>query len=73
MIIKHKLSITEYKEAFALFDRNGDGNISANELGSIMRKLGQNPTDTELRDMIREFDTDGKSNLLGLLMALSDI
>lgn len=44
--------ITEYREAFQLFDRNGDGNISATELGVVLRSFGMNPSDAELQDMV---------------------
>ena len=40
--------ISEFKQAFALFDKSGDGEISNDELGTVMRSLGQNPTDEEL-------------------------
>ena len=50
----------EYKEAFSLFDKNGDGYISSKELGIVMRSLGQNPSEAELQDMINEVDFDGK-------------
>ena len=53
----------EYREAFALFDKNGDGCINVIELGTVMRQIGQNPTDTELRDMINEVDVDGNGTL----------
>ena len=33
--------IAEFKEAFCLFDRAGDGTISIKELGTTMRSLGQ--------------------------------
>ena len=51
--------IPEFKEAFSLFDKDGNGNISRDELGMVMRALGQNPTTQELLDMINEVDTDG--------------
>ena len=51
---------TEFKEAFSLFDKDGDGTITTKELGTVMRSLGQNPTEAELQDMINEVDADGK-------------
>ena len=51
--------ITEFKAAFELFDRDRDGAINNKELGTIMRNLGQNPSEEELREMIKEIDLDG--------------
>ena len=50
--------IAELKEAFLLFAKDGDGNITAKELKTVMRTLGQNPTEEELQDMINEVDAD---------------
>merc|ERR1712000_241224 len=50
--------VSEFKEAFSLFDKDGDGQITTKELGTVMRSLGQNPTEAELKDMIDEVDTD---------------
>ena len=51
--------IAEWKDAFTLFDKDGDGTISDEELGIVMRSLGQNPTEQELQDLIAEHDVDG--------------
>ncbi|KAE8654748.1 putative calcium-binding protein CML25 [Hibiscus syriacus] len=51
--------LQEIEGVFKKFDPNGDGKISASELGSILKSLGQRPSDEELDDMIREFDGDG--------------
>ena len=55
--------IAEFKEAFSLFDKDGDGTITTKELGTVMRSLGQNPTEAELQDMINEVDADGQWSL----------
>ncbi|XP_026462100.1 calmodulin-like [Ctenocephalides felis] len=41
--------IAEFREAFALYDKDGDGAISAAELGTVMRALGQTPSEAELK------------------------
>ena len=48
----------EFKEAFQIFDKDGDGSITTKELGTVMRSLGQNPSDEEVRQMIEEVDED---------------
>ncbi|XP_073029065.1 probable calcium-binding protein CML25 [Primulina eburnea] len=49
----------ELEQVFKKFDVNGDGKISASELGSIMSSLGNTATEEELDTMIREVDSDG--------------
>ncbi|EGG02963.1 uncharacterized protein MELLADRAFT_109742 [Melampsora larici-populina 98AG31] len=51
--------ISEFKEAFSHFDKDGDGTITAKELGTVMRNLGQNPTEAEIIEMINDVDADG--------------
>ena len=55
--------IAEFKEAFALFDRDGDGTITLPELRTVMQSLGQEPTERELIDMINEVDDDGNQEI----------
>ena len=51
--------IAEYKEAFSLFDKSGDGTITTKDLGTVIRALGKNPTEAELQDIINEVDPNG--------------
>ncbi|XP_063705577.1 calmodulin-A-like isoform X3 [Culicoides brevitarsis] len=55
--------VAEFKEAFMLFDKDEDGTISVTELGVVMRSLGQRPTETELRDMVNEWDENGNGTI----------
>lgn len=53
-------SPTEFREAFRLFDKDGDGTITKEELGRVMRSLGQFARAEELRTMLQEIDIDGE-------------
>ena len=53
----------DFREAFELFDHDGSGFITTDEIGVVMRRLGQNPSPTELEDMIRDVDADGKRSI----------
>lgn len=44
--------INEYKAAFNLFDNDQDGQIELQELGLLMRSLGQNFSNAELIEII---------------------
>ena len=55
--------IKELQETFVYFDKDKDGRISSKELGLVMQSLGQNPTDSEIRDIINEVDADRNGQL----------
>ncbi|KAF8379303.1 hypothetical protein HHK36_028736 [Tetracentron sinense] len=44
--------VASMKEAFTLFDTDGDGRIAASELGILMRSLGGNPTQSQLKEIV---------------------
>ncbi|KAG9078693.1 hypothetical protein FRC06_008236, partial [Ceratobasidium sp. 370] len=46
------------REAFTIFDRNGDGKITAPELASLLRALNKRPSDTEVQAMLARADTN---------------
>ena len=65
--------IAEFKEAFSLFDKDGDGTITTKELVTVLRSLGQNLTEAELQDMIHEVDVDsnGETDFLEFLTMMA--
>lgn len=63
---KHLFSdekILEFRDTFHMFDKNGDGLITSEELGAVMVSLGQRPTITELKAFIRAVDTDRSGSI----------
>ena len=63
--------VSSMKEAFTLFDTDGDGKIAPSELGILMRSLGGNPTQAQLKDIIAKeslttpFDFERFLDLMG--------
>ncbi|KAH0358027.1 EF-hand, partial [Aureobasidium melanogenum] len=59
---------TNYKEAFALFDKRGTGRVQLESLGDLLRACGQNPTLAEISDLEKsiggDFDFDSFSKVL---------
>jgi calmodulin len=53
----------EIREAFRVFDKNGDGYISAAELLHVMTNLGEKLTQDEIDEMIREADLDNDGQI----------
>lgn len=52
---------TNYKEAFSLFDKRGNGRVTLDNLGDLLRACGQNPTMTEIKDLEKSVGGDCES------------
>ena len=61
-LIKHLcvivLQLEEYKDAFKIFDRSGTGTFTKEDIGWVMRSLGQSPTEQQIAAIIRDMDLD---------------
>ena len=57
----------EIREAFRVFDKDGNGFISAAELRYVMTNIGEKLTDEEVDEMVQEadIDEDGQINYEG--------
>ncbi|XP_022082030.1 myosin-2 essential light chain-like [Acanthaster planci] len=50
--------LTEYQDAFALFDKRGDGKIEIGQLGAVIRAMGQNPTQADIKRFSQGYSKD---------------
>ena len=55
--------IAEYQEAFQLFDKDGGGTISANEIYKIMKSFGNPIPLDDIKEMILRIDDSGDGEL----------
>lgn len=71
--MKDKDSEEKIREAFRVFDKDGNGYISAAELRHVMTNLGEKLTDEEVDEMIREadFHGDGQVNYEGFVQMMT--
>lgn len=53
----------EIRGAFRVFDKDGNGHISAPELRHVMGNLGEKLSDDEINEMIRQADIDGDGQI----------
>merc|ERR1719169_338267 len=48
----------EFRKNFNLFDKKRTGSIPIADMGTVLRSLGQNPTEAELAALMEEVDKD---------------
>ena len=53
----------ELREAFKIYDKDGNGLISADELRKVMANLGETLTEEQIEEMIKEADVDGDGHI----------
>ena len=66
--------IAEYQEAFMIYDTKGDGMIPANLVGEVIRALGHNPTEAEVKRLVHTQDASERvsfETFLPILQAVS--
>ena len=62
-MLKYADSEKEILEAFKVFDKDGNGFVSPDELRQVMINMGEKLTDEEVDEMIREADLDGDGQI----------
>merc|ERR1711918_90884 len=48
--------IAKYKKNFKLFDKQGENKIPVDEMATVLRACGQNPTEAEIAILIEKVD-----------------
>ena len=57
------VQIEEMKEAFNLFDEDGDGEITEEDLGNLLSSLGDVATPAQVHTLFMEVDEDGGGSI----------
>ena len=55
--------VAEFKQAFSMFDMDGPGQAAMKEMGTLMRSLGQSPSEAEIQEIWDEMGTDGSGEI----------
>ena len=55
--------IEDFRDAFSLFDKVGDGKVECREIGNIMRALGLNPTESAVQKIVDDIDSTGEKRI----------
>jgi len=63
--------ISEFREAFQLYDKDGDGTISVKELMEVMKVLSQVLTEPELLEMVKKETANEKAETIEFAEFLS--
>ena len=65
--MKETDSDEELREAFRVFDKDGNGFIKASELKAVMATMNDNLTDEEVNEILRDadIDSDGQVSYAG--------
>merc|ERR1719281_2273030 len=51
--------VEQLRAAFAVFDKNGSGKVTADELGKVMEECGEAVTEAEINEMLKDVSVDG--------------
>ncbi|MFH4977224.1 hypothetical protein AB6A40_003933 [Gnathostoma spinigerum] len=55
--------IEQFRKYFNMFDKENKGFIRATQVGQILRTMGQAFEERDLKQLIREFDSDGSGEI----------
>lgn len=59
----NKEQLELFRDTFVIFDKDGDGTIDSKELSTVLKSMGYNPSQEEIKDMVEEVDSDGSGSI----------
>ena len=62
--------VMEYREAFTLFDKDGDNFITDAEFSTVVRSMGINPSQKEINEMLELADNPSKIDFPTFIKAM---
>jgi calmodulin len=60
---QNETELTELKEAFQAFDKDGNGSISLSEINEVLRALKKDFTEQQLTQIINKYDENGDGEI----------
>ena len=51
--VLNETQVAEFQDAFSAVDTDHDGFISSSELGSVLRSIGENPSEADIQVRIK--------------------
>ncbi|ORZ36005.1 hypothetical protein BCR44DRAFT_80296 [Catenaria anguillulae PL171] len=55
--------LNDFKELFSLFDKKGSGQVDVSVIGDLLRAIGENPTEAQVRAITANLPGGGKSGV----------
>nr|UEK51428.1 M(II)ELC-like protein [Parasacculina yatsui] len=65
--------IVEFQETFSIFDMKGDSKIATSQIGDVVRALGQNPTEADVKRLCQSKNSDDRLTFEEFLPVLQTI
>jgi Ca2+-binding EF-hand superfamily protein len=51
--------LSELQAVFSVFDKDGDGFVSVEEVGKVLTSMGINPSEDYIQEIFQQVDLDG--------------
>ena len=60
LLVMFHFFLAELKAVFALFDKDGDGFVTVDEVTNVLLSMGISPSPDSIREIFHQVDLDGE-------------